>query len=64
MLKFLGLFTDLSSSHWDDDILHGFDFLNNVVLQLPFFLMTFMRHISPALDNMFVIFFPKPRSIN
>lgn len=35
-------------------MLKGLDFLEHSVLQIPFFLMTFMRHISPSLDNMFM----------
>ena len=52
LIAFLGLFTDLKSSGWDNEIIDGLDFLEHSVLQLPFFLMSFMRYISPSLDNM------------
>jgi hypothetical protein len=52
LIAFLGLFTDLKSSGWDDEIMDGVEFLEHSVLQLPFFLMSFMRYISPSLDNM------------
>ena len=52
LIAFLGLFTDLKSSGWDEDIMEGLEFLEHSVLQLPFFLMSFMRYISPSLDNM------------
>ncbi|TKX21679.1 hypothetical protein C1H76_6175 [Elsinoe australis] len=54
LLWFLSLFIDLQSANWDNEILHSLDFIENSVLQVPFFLMTFMRHISPSLDNMFM----------
>ncbi|THV92362.1 hypothetical protein D6C86_02517 [Aureobasidium pullulans] len=54
LIAFLGLFTDLKSSGWDNEIIDGLDFLEHSVLQLPFFLMSFMRYISPSLDNMFM----------
>jgi hypothetical protein len=52
LISFLGLFTDLKSSGWDNEIMEGLEFLEHSVLQLPFFLMSFMRYISPSLDNM------------
>ncbi|KAJ9627112.1 hypothetical protein H2203_003573 [Taxawa tesnikishii (nom. ined.)] len=54
LLWFLGLFTDLQSSGWDNEILEGLEFIEHSVLQVPFFLMSFMRYISPTLDNMFM----------
>jgi len=54
LLRFIGLFTDLSSSGWDEDVLETIHFLEHSVLQLPFFLMTLMRYITPTLDNMFM----------
>ena len=53
LIWFLGLFLDLKSANWDNEIIHGLEFLEHGVLQVPFFLMTFMRHISPSLDNMY-----------
>ncbi|KAG8629358.1 hypothetical protein KVT40_003223 [Elsinoe batatas] len=54
LLWLLSLFMDLKSAAWDDEVLRTLDFIENSVLQVPFFLMTFMRHISPSLDNMFM----------
>lgn len=39
---------------WDDKVVNGLDFIQNYVLQVPFFLMTMMRYITPTLDNMSV----------
>ena len=52
LIWFLSWFMDLQSVTWDDDVLKSLNYLEHSVLQLPFFLMTFMRHLSPALDNM------------
>lgn len=38
---------------WDDKIVGGLDFLANSVLQVPFFLMSLMRYITPTLDHMY-----------
>lgn len=54
MLWTLSAVVDLRSAQWDDAILNGLHFLEHSVLQVPFFLMTMMRHMSPALDNMYV----------
>ncbi|KAI5364196.1 hypothetical protein Slin15195_G098540 [Septoria linicola] len=54
LIRFLGLFTDLSGSTWDEDITEGISFIENSVLQVPFFLMTFIRQLSPAMDHMFM----------
>ncbi|KAM3413923.1 hypothetical protein BST61_g10594 [Cercospora zeina] len=54
LLQFLGLFTDLSESTWDADIIEGISFIENSVLQIPFFLMTFIRQLSPAMDHLFM----------
>ena len=54
LIKFLGLFTDLSGSTWDEEIIEGISFIENSVLQVPFFLMTFIRQLSPAMDHMFM----------
>jgi hypothetical protein len=43
---------DLSSSSWDDKIINGLDFIERYVLQVPMFLMTLMRYLTPTLDNM------------
>jgi len=54
VLGFAGFFTDLSQVTWDDDLINGIHFLESNVLQLPLFLMTLTRHLSPALDEMFM----------
>lgn len=50
----LSFFIDMQSATWDNDLLDGLHFMANHVLQVPFFLMTMMRHITPTLDNMFM----------
>ena len=52
LIAFFGLFTDIKSSGWDIEIMDGLEYLEHSVLQLPFFLMSFTRYISPSLDNM------------
>lgn len=39
---------------WDENIVDSLDFIQRYVLQVPFFLMTLMRYITPTLDNMFM----------
>jgi hypothetical protein len=53
-VQFIGLFTDLEGVTWDDDIIDGVHFIENSVLQVPFFLMSLMRYLSPAMDGMFM----------
>lgn len=53
-IKFLGLFTDLQHSTWDEDVIEGIEFVEHSVLQVPFFLMSFIRYLSPAMDQMFM----------
>lgn len=53
-LRFVGLFTDLNAATWDDRIVHELDFLQNSVLQVPFFLMSLLRSVSPAMDDLFM----------
>ncbi|KAK3068929.1 hypothetical protein LTR53_013128, partial [Teratosphaeriaceae sp. CCFEE 6253] len=53
-LYFLGYFTDLSKSGWDEDVIEGLEFVEHSVLQVPFFLMTLVRYLSPAMDDMFM----------
>lgn len=48
----LGLFMDLQHAHWDESIINGLHFLEHTVLQVPFFLMTMMRYVTPTLDQM------------
>lgn len=45
-------FIDFDSMTWDDKLVGGLDFIANSVLQVPFFLMSLMRYITPTLDHM------------
>ncbi|OIW26383.1 hypothetical protein CONLIGDRAFT_634663 [Coniochaeta ligniaria NRRL 30616] len=54
LIYFLSFIYDLSSASWDDKIIHTLDFIENYVLQVPMFLMTLMRYLTPTLDNMFM----------
>ncbi|KAI6715377.1 transmembrane protein UsgS [Diplocarpon mali] len=54
LLWFLSFVFDFTNATWDDDIVSGLDFVQNYVLQVPFFLMTLMRYVTPTLDNMSV----------
>lgn len=53
-LWFIGLTVDLQAATWDDQIIEGLNFIEEYVLQVPFFLMTLMRYITPTLDNLYV----------
>ncbi|KAF2753770.1 hypothetical protein EJ05DRAFT_504856 [Pseudovirgaria hyperparasitica] len=54
LIWFLGLFMDLEHATWDNDLIQGLHFLENSVLQVPFFLMSLLRSLSPTLDNLFI----------
>lgn len=54
LIRSLSLFWDLDQTSWDDTIVSSLDLLANHVLQVPFFLMTLMRYVTPTLDNMFM----------
>jgi hypothetical protein len=54
LLWILSFLVDMKSAQWDDAILEGLHFLEHSVLQVPFFLMTLMRYVTPTLDNMFM----------
>lgn len=43
---------NFDSVTWDDKVVGGLDFVANSVLQVPFFLMSLMRYITPTLDHM------------
>lgn len=45
---------DLDQASWDDALVNGLDLVANHVLQIPLFLMTLMRYLTPALDDMYV----------
>ena len=38
---------------WDDKLVGGMDFVAEYVLQVPFFLMSLLRYITPTLDHMY-----------
>ena len=50
----LSLIINLDHETWDDKVVNGLDFIANSVLQVPFFLMTVMGSITPALDHLFM----------
>jgi hypothetical protein len=52
LLWIISLFVDMSHVTWDESIVDGLHFLEHTVLQVPFFLMTMMRYITPTLDRM------------
>ncbi|KAF2195431.1 hypothetical protein K469DRAFT_722665 [Zopfia rhizophila CBS 207.26] len=54
LLWFLSLFINMDAAQWDNDVSNGLHFLEHRVLQLPLFLMTLMRYITPTLDQMFM----------
>lgn len=53
ILWLLSYFIDFEGATWDDKLVGGLDFFANSVLQVPFFLMSLMRYITPTLDQMF-----------
>lgn len=52
MLWIVSLFVDMTHVTWDESVVDGLHFLEHTVLQVPFFLMTMMRYITPTLDRM------------
>ncbi|KAI0106313.1 formamidase [Hypoxylon sp. NC0597] len=54
LLSFLSLIFDLDRATWDDTLVNGLDLIANHVLQIPLFLMTLMRYLTPTLDNLFM----------
>ncbi|OAA54824.1 formamidase [Niveomyces insectorum RCEF 264] len=50
----LSFVVSLDAVTWDDALADGLRFLQQYVLQLPLFLMALMRHITPALDDLFM----------
>src|SRR5690242_11579415 len=46
---------DMDHSSWDESVVDGLHYLEHTVLQVPFFLMTMMRYITPTLDRMSVV---------
>jgi hypothetical protein len=53
MLSFV---SNLDAVTWDDTIINGLGFIEEHVLQVPLFLMTLMRYVSPTLDNLYAEF--------
>lgn len=51
-LWILSIFVSLESVEWDDTILNSLEFIEEYVLQVPFFLMSLMRYIVPTLDDL------------
>ena len=51
LIGFVNLFTSVT---WDHEVIGGIHYIENHVLQVPFFLMSFMRYLSPAMDHMFM----------
>ncbi|KAI1430683.1 formamidase [Xylaria sp. CBS 124048] len=45
---------DLDRAGWDSHLVDGLDLIANHVLQIPLFLMTLMRYMTPTLDDMFM----------
>lgn len=45
---------ETEGSTFDTDVVDGLHFLEHSVLQVPFFLMSLMRYITPTLDDMFM----------
>ncbi|KAJ3575587.1 hypothetical protein NPX13_g3985 [Xylaria arbuscula] len=54
LLTVLSYIVNLDKASWDDTLVSGLDLLANHVLQLPLFLMTLMRYLTPTLDDMFM----------
>lgn len=52
LLWIISLFVDMSQTGLDETIIDGLHFLEHSVLQVPFFLMTLMRYVTPTLDQM------------
>ena len=52
LLWTLSLVVNMDHTHWDETIVNGLHFLEHTVLQVPFFLMTMMRYVTPTLDQM------------
>jgi hypothetical protein len=53
LLWMLSFLMDMDHAQWDDKVSNGLHFFENSVLQVPFFLMTLMRYVTPTLDEMY-----------
>jgi hypothetical protein len=58
LLWFLSLLVNMDHTTWDDSVVDGLHFLEHTVLQVPFFLMTMMRYVTPTLDQMYTLLIP------
>jgi len=54
LLWILSLFVNMDHTSMDESVVNGLHFLEHTVLQVPFFLMTMMRYVTPTLDRMFM----------
>ncbi|KAF2200822.1 hypothetical protein GQ43DRAFT_57446 [Delitschia confertaspora ATCC 74209] len=54
LLWFLSHVINMDTAKWDKDVLGFLSFMEHSVLQIPLFLMTCMRYITPTLDEMFM----------
>jgi hypothetical protein len=52
LLWLLSLVVNMDHTTWDESVVNGLHFLEHTVLQVPFFLMTMMRYVTPTLDRM------------
>ncbi|KAI0404054.1 formamidase [Xylaria palmicola] len=53
-LRMASYVSDLDRASWDNTLVNGLDLIANHVLQIPLFLMTLMRYVTPTLDDMFM----------
>jgi hypothetical protein len=60
LIWFLSFIFRLDAVSWDDTIINGLTFIEEHVLQVPLFLMTLMRYVTPTLDAMCVPDTPEP----
>lgn len=54
LLWFVSLVYSLDGVTWDDKVVNGLGFIEEHVLQVPLFLMSLMRYITPTLDELFM----------
>jgi hypothetical protein len=52
LLWALSFVYSLEEVTWDNTIIEGLEFIEEYVLQVPFFLMTLMRYVVPTLDDL------------
>lgn len=52
LLWITALFVNMDHTTWDESVVDSLHFLEHTVLQVPFFLMTMMRYVTPTLDRM------------